>query len=220
MSDAGETEGPQPWRPGDAPLLADAKRHAPATLRNRDAILSVLREDLPDTGLVLEVASGSGEHAAYFAVAMPGLNWQPSDPDPASLASIDAWGAEATTNHLHPALMLDAASADWPLARADAILCCNMVHIAPWSAAEGLFAGAGRLLSAGAPLILYGPFIEADVPTADSNLAFDASLRDRDPAWGLREVAALDALAEAAGLHRTRRTAMPANNLMLVWRRR
>lgn len=200
-------------------MLAEAKRHAPATLRNRDAILTVLHEELPSQGLVLEVASGSGEHAAYFATAMSELGWQPSDPDPAALASIDAWGADARTDNLRPALKLDAASAEWPLARADAILCCNMVHIAPWSAAEGLFAGAGRLLPPGAPLILYGPFIEADVPTAESNLAFDVSLRERDPEWGLREVAALDVLADAAGLRRIRRNAMPANNLMLVWRR-
>lgn len=209
-----------PWQPGDAPLLADAKRHAPATLRNRDAILAVLSEELPSKGLVLEIASGSGEHAAYFAAAMPQLDWQPSDPESAALASIDAWAGEAGADNLRPALRLDAASADWPLSRADAILCCNMVHIAPWSAAEGLFTGAGRVLSPGAPLILYGPFIEADVPTAPSNLAFDASLRDRDQSWGLREITALDALATAAGLTRTRRTAMPANNLMLVWRRR
>lgn len=200
-------------------MLADAKRHAPATQRNRDAILAVLREELPASGVVLEVASGSGEHAVHFAAAMPQLDWQPSDPDPAALASIDAWATEARAANLRPALGLDAAATDWPPPHANAILCCNMVHIAPWSAAEGLFAGAGRLLPSGAPLILYGPFIEADVPTADSNLAFDASLRDRDPAWGLRAVAALDALATAAGLHRIRRTAMPANNLMLVWRR-
>ena len=208
-----------PWQPGDAPLIAEAKRHAPATLRNRDAILAVLREELPTSGLVLEVASGSGEHAVHFAAAMPQLDWQPSDPDPAALASINAWAVESGAANLRHALRLDAASADWPLRHADAMLCCNMVHIAPWSATEGLFAGAGRSLPPGAPLILYGPFIEADVPTADSNLAFDASLQDRDPAWGLRAVTALDALATAAGLHRTRRTAMPANNLMLVWRR-
>lgn len=209
-----------PWQPGDAPLIADAKRHAPATLRNREAILAVLREELPGSGLMLEVASGSGEHAVHFAAAMPQLDWQPSDPDPAALASIDAWAGDAGADNLRRALRLDAASTDWPLRHADTILCCNMVHIAPWSAAEGLFAGAGRLLPPGAPLILYGPFIESDVPTADSNLAFDTSLRERDATWGLREVAALDTLATAAGLHRTRRTAMPANNLMLVWRRR
>ena len=209
-----------PWQPGNAPMFADARRHAPATLRNRDAILAILREELPGSGLVLEVASGSGEHAAHFAAAMPQLDWQPSDPDPAALASIDAWAEDAGADNLRPALRLDAASTDWPLPRADAILCCNMVHIAPWFAAEGLFAGAGRLLPLDAPLILYGPFIEADVPTAESNLAFDVSLRERDPAWGLREVAALDTLAATAGLYRSRRIAMPANNLMLIWRRR
>jgi Protein of unknown function (DUF938) len=212
------TGAPQPWLPGEAPS-EDARRHAPATLRNRDAILAVLQSELPTTGTILEIASGSGEHIVHFAAAMPALNWHPSDPDPSALASIAAHAGQTLLANLAPPALIDAAAADWPVTRADALLCCNMVHIAPWSAAQGLFAGAGRLLLPGAPLLLYGPFIEADVPTADSNLAFDASLKDRNPEWGLRDVTALDALAQSAGLRRTHRIAMPANNLMLVWRR-
>ena len=211
--------GPQPWVPGEGEQ-ADPRRHAPATARNRDAILSVLRDVLPASGTVLEVASGSGEHIVQFAAALPALNWQPSDPDPAALASIAAWVADSGQASIAAPLHLDAATVDWPVDRADAILCCNMVHIAPWSAAVGLFAGAGRLLPAGAPLILYGPFIEDGVETAPSNLAFDESLRARNPAWGIRHVANLDALARAAGLDGPERITMPANNLMLIWRKR
>lgn len=188
-------------------------------MRNRDAILAVLHVELPATGTILEIASGSGEHIVHFAAAMTRLHWQPSDPDPSALASIAAHAHNAALPNIALPALIDAAASDWPVTRADSILCCNMVHIAPWSAAQGLFAGAGRLLPPSAPLLLYGPFIEADTPTADSNLAFDASLRDRNPDWGLREVTALDGLAQAAGLYRTRRIAMPANNLMLVWRR-
>lgn len=206
--------------PGGAEASPDARRHAPATLRNRDAILAVLAEELPVVGTVLEVASGSGEHAVHFAAALPSIRWLPSDPDADALASIHAWTKATGVANVAPALMLDAAATNWPPVEADAIFCANMVHIAPWEAAEGLFAGAGRLLDPGTPLILYGPFIEEGVPTAESNLAFDSSLKCRDPRWGLRTVAALDALAVEAGLARTRRVAMPANNLILVWRRK
>lgn len=208
---------PQPWMPGDRGE-AD-KRHAPATLRNRDAIAGVLADWLPASGTVLEVASGSGEHAVHFAAAFPHLNWQPSDPDPAGLTSIVAWRAEAGLANLAPPLMLDASAAEWPVGRADAILCINMVHISPWDATLGLFAGAVRLLAPGAPLILYGPFIEPDVPTADSNLDFDANLRARDPAWGLRDTRAVKSAAADAGLAFAERRAMPANNLMLLFHR-
>lgn len=205
-----------PWTLGDGGN--DAKRHAPATLRNRDAIVAVLAEWLPPAGTVLEVASGSGEHIVHFAAAFPHLDWQPSDPDPDALTSIAAWSAEAGLANLAPPLMLDAASPDWPPASADALLCINMVHISPWSATPGLFAGAARLLPAGAPLILYGPYVEADVPTAESNLAFDASLRARNPEWGLRDTADVKAAATTAGFALTERRAMPANNLMLLFR--
>ncbi len=208
--------GPAPWSAADGG--GEAKRHAPATLRNRDAIVAVLRETLPETGVALEIASGSGEHAVHFAQAFPAFDWQPSDPEPAALASIDAWRAEAGLTNLRSPLMLDAAAGDWPVAHVDAILCVNMIHISPWAAAEGLIAGAARLLPPGAPLYLYGPYVRADVPTAESNLAFDASLRARDPAWGLRAVEDVIALAAAHGLAFDRLIEMPANNLSLVFR--
>lgn len=196
------------------------KRHAPATGRNREPIAAVLTEELPAAGLVLEVASGTGEHAVHFARTYPHLEWQPSDPDPSARESIEAWRGEAALPNLRPAIALDAAIAAWPVERADAIVCVNMTHISPPEATVGLFGGAGRLLGAGAPLAIYGPFIEADVETAPSNLAFDADLRARDLRWGLREVNWLDALAQAHGFSRTRRVEMPANNLTLVYRRK
>ena len=206
-----------PWLPGEA-ARSENKRHAPATLRNREAIAAILAGELPPSGLVLEVASGSGEHVVYFAGQFPLLDWQPSDPDPAALASIAAWASEAGVTNVRPPLMLDAASTDWGFPRADAVLCINMAHISPWAATLGLLAGAARLLGPGQPLILYGPFIEDDVPTAPSNMDFDASLRARDPAWGLRNTRAVSAAAAEQGLELTRRAAMPANNLMLVYR--
>jgi hypothetical protein len=208
--------GPTPWSAADGG--GEAKRHAPATLRNRDAIVAVLRDKLPETGLALEIASGSGEHAVHFAQAFPALDWQPSDPEPAALASIDAWRAEAGPANLRSPLMLDAAAGDWPVAHVDAMLCINMIHISPWVATEGLMAGAARLLPAGAPLYLYGPYVRADAPTAESNLAFDASLRARNPDWGLRALEDVIALAAAHGLAFERLVEMPANNLSLVFR--
>ena len=208
---------PQPWMPGDGGG-AD-KRHAPATLRNRDAIAAVLADWLPAAGTVLEVASGSGEHAVYFAAAFPHLDWQPSDPDPAGLASIAAWRAEAELANIAPPVALDVSASAWPVQHADAIVCINMVHISPWEATLGLFAGAARLLAPGASLILYGPYTEPDVPTAASNLDFDANLRARDPAWGLRDTSAVKAAAGEAGLTFAERRTMPANNLMLRFRR-
>lgn len=213
----GEKVTPQPWMPGDG--VAADKRHAPATLRNRDAITAVLADWLPATGTVLEIASGSGEHAVHFAAAFPDLDWQPSDADPAGLTSIAAYRAEAGLANLAPPVALDAASAVWPTDHVDAILCINMVHISPWAATLGLFAGAARLLPSGAPLILYGPYVEADVSTADSNMAFDANLRERNPEWGLRDLDAVKAVAADAGLTFAERRAMSANNLMLLFRR-
>ena len=195
------------------------KRHAPAAGRNREPIAAVLTEELPRSGLVLEVASGTGEHAVHFARTFPALDWQPSDPDPDARESIAAWREEAGLPNLLPPLALDASSPDWPLDRADAVLCINMVHISPVAATEGVLAGAARLLAPGAPLIFYGPYLEAEIDPAASNLEFDASLRSRNPEWGLREVEWLDGLARAAGFGRTRRVAMPANNLTLVYRR-
>jgi SAM-dependent methyltransferase len=200
-------------------MTSDPRQHAPATLRNREPILAVLREELPDAGLVLEVASGTGEHAVHFARALPGLRWQPSDPSLDALDSIAAWReAEGSLNLLVP-LELDAARSDWPLANADAIVCINMIHISPWDATEGLMRGAARLLSAGAPLCLYGPYRRAGYPLEPSNAAFDERLRARDPRWGLRELDDVAACAAAQGLSLAKVMEMPANNLMVVFRK-
>lgn len=196
------------------------KRYAPAVARNSAPIAAVLAQELTQAGKVLEVASGTGEHAVYFARTFPMLEWQPSDQDEAALASIADWAAEAEIANLNPPVRLDAGEHDWPVSKADAVVCINMVHISPWSATEGLFAGCARLLPAGGPVILYGPYREADVPTAPSNQAFDANLRARHPRWGLRLVEDLDDLARSHGFVRTARHVMPANNLMLVYRRR
>tara|TARA_B100000029_G_scaffold126485_2_gene120162 strand:- start:833 stop:1426 length:594 start_codon:yes stop_codon:yes gene_type:complete len=195
------------------------KRHAPATARNSEPLAEVLAGELPNEGLVLEIASGTGEHAVFMARRFPALDWQPSDCATDALHSVDAWAQEAGLANLRPAIALDAAAGDWPVESADAVLCVNMVHISPWQATVGLFEGAGRVLASGAPLILYGPFLEADVDPAPSNLAFDESLKTRDPAWGLRQVGELDGLARANRLSRAARHIMPANNLVLVYRR-
>lgn len=195
------------------------KRHAPAAGRNREPIAAVLTEELPPSGLVLEVASGTGEHAVHFARTFPHLRWQPSDPDPAARDSIETWREDEGLANVLPPLDLNAADTAWPLAQAAAVLCINMAHISPISATEGLVAGAARLLGRDAPLILYGPWLEADVETAPSNLAFDADLKSRCPEWGLRQVEWLDRIAAGAGFRRTRRVAMPANNLILVYRK-
>jgi len=199
--------------------MSDPRRYAPATLRNRDAILAVLERQLPARGLVLELASGSGEHAVHFAARLPGLDFQPSDPDAASRASIDAWRESAGLANLRRALAIDAASAPWPIEAADAVLCINMVHIAPWSAACGLIAGAERILSPGGLLYLYGPFQRDGRHTAPSNEAFDRDLRARDPAWGVRAIEAVAALAAAAGFSPPLVEEMPASNLSLSFRR-
>lgn len=195
------------------------KRQAPAAARNRDPIAEVLAGVLPETGLVLEIASGSGEHAIWFAERFPGLTWQPSDPDPAALRSIAAWVAQSGLQNLRAPVTLDAADHDWPVGSADAIACINMIHISPWSATEGLMAGAARLLPAGGPLYLYGPYRRGGAHTAPSNEAFDESLRARDPAWGIRDMEAVIEAAEAAGLAFERAVAMPANNFSLILRR-
>ena len=195
----------------------DPRREAPAVARNRAVILDALRPILPPQGLLLEVASGTGEHCAYLAAALPTLDFQPTEPEPDGRASIDAWCAGLA--NVRPALALDAAAEAWPVARADAVLCINMVHIAPWAATLGLLRGAARVLQPGAPLVLYGPWIRDGVETAPSNLDFDASLRERNPAWGLRR---LEDLAAAAGADfaEPEVVAMPANNVTLVLQRR
>lgn len=196
----------------------DGRRSAPAAQRNREPIAEVLREWLPSSGLVLEIASGSGEHAVHFARLFPHLEWQPSDVHPDALESIGAWRSAAALPNLRPPLALDASAPGWPVALADAVLAFNMVHISPWRAALGLIAGAAHLLGQGAPLILYGPWFEAGVAPAPTNVAFDADLRRRDPAWGLRMVETF-AAAAAPHFHLAERRAMPANNVMLLFRR-
>ena len=199
--------------------MTDARRTAPHVARNAVPILEVLRDVLPAEGLVLEIASGSGEHVLAFARGLPNLAWQPSDPDPVALASIEAWrAAEGAPNLLAP-LRLDAAAPDWPLERADAILCINMVHISPWSATLGLLDGAARLLAPGAPLYLYGAYRRDGVPTAPSNEAFDCSLRTRNPDWGVRRLEDVAAEAERRSLALDRVIEMPANNLSVIFRR-
>ena len=193
---------------------------SPASARNREPLLDVLRRWLPPSGTVLEVASGLGEHAAWFAQALPDVTWRPTDRSAEALDILIARREAASLPNLAPPLVLDAAAPDaWPIDRADAVVCINMVHISPWEATEGLMAGAARILPAGAPLCLYGPYLEAGVETAPSNLAFDADLRRRDPAWGLRDLAAVKALATSHGLTFAERVAMPANNLCLRFRR-
>lgn len=195
------------------------KRHAPATQRNREPILEVLRPLLPDGALVLEVASGSGEHAVFFAGAMPGVVWQPTDVEPDGLASIEAYRVEAALPNLRAPLLLDAAHDAWPMERAGAVVCINMIHIAPWSACEGLVRGSARVLAEGGVLYLYGPFRIGGALPAPSNVAFDASLRARDPAWGVRELDDVTALAAVHGFAREAVVAMPANNCSVVFRR-
>lgn len=190
------------------------KRHAPATERNREPIAAILAEELPRAGSILEVASGTGEHCAWFAARFPALTWQPSDSDPDALSSIAAW-SEGLPN-VRPPLALDA-SAPFPAIDVDAILCINMVHISPWAATLGLLAGAEHLLAPGAPLILYGPYRRHGVPTAPSNEQFELWLKDKSPEFGLRHVE--DVTAAATGFALDRLVEMPANNLILVYRR-
>jgi SAM-dependent methyltransferase len=193
------------------------KRHAPASERNREPILEVLRRVLPARGLVVEIASGTGQHAVHVAAALPGITWQPTDLDPDALTSIAAWREEAGLANLRAPVALDVTAPVWPFDAADAIVCINMIHIAPWAASVALLDGAGRLLPAGGVLYTYGPY-RFDGVTAPSNEAFDRSLRERDPAWGVRDVRDLRAAAAARGLTLDEVVAMPANNHSLVFR--
>ena len=188
--------------------------YSAACERNREPILAALRDELPARGVVLEVASGTGMHAAWFAAALPGLTWQPTDREEASRRSVAAW-CEGLPN-VRPPLALDVLE-PWPVDRADAVFCANMIHIAPWEAGRALLAGAARVLSAGAPLVLYGPFVRPGVETAESNLRFDADLRARDPRWGLRSLD--DVVAAAGGFRLARVVELPANNVVVALRR-
>jgi len=193
----------------------DSRRHAPAAVRNREPILEVLSRVLPARAAVLEVASGTGEHAAFFATALPGLVWQPSEHDVEAFASIIAW-TEGLPNVRAP-LRLDAAQDPWPVTTVDAVFNANMIHIAPWEACLGLLRGAGRHLGPGGVLVLYGPYTLAGRHTAPSNAAFDDDLRRRDPSWGVRDLDAVAEAAQARGLVLRERVAMPANNQTLVF---
>jgi SAM-dependent methyltransferase len=205
MSDANQPQG--------------AKQHAPATLRNREAILSVLRLVLPPSGLVLEIASGTGEHATWIAPQLPGIAWQPTDRDPASRESIAAWTAERAAGNVLPPLVLDVCDPVWPVESAAAVFCANMIHISPWAATEGLLRGAARVLSPGGVLVLYGPFMLEHAHTAPSNASFDASLRARNPEWGVRDLGDVAEVARGHGLRLRDKIEMPANNLSVVFDR-
>ncbi len=193
--------------------------HAAATERNRDPIREVLRGVLPSAGLVLEIASGTGQHVAYLAPAFPALRWQPSDASAPHLASIAAWSAASGADNIAPPVLLDVEREPWLISHADAILNINMVHIAPWSAAEALFRGAARLLPAGGVFYMYGPFKRGGQHTAPSNQRFDERLRSEDPRWGVRDLDDIQRLAASAGFAPAEIIEMPANNLSLVFRR-
>lgn len=196
-----------------------AIRSAPAALRNREPIGDVLEKWLPDRGVVLEIASGSGEHAEYLAERFANLDWQPSDVHPDALASIAARTEQAARSNLRWPIVIDASAPQWPIECADALLSINMVHISPWTSALGLIDGAARLLPEGAPLILYGPWLKDGVPTMPSNVEFDADLKRRDPSWGLRKVEDFAAAAQKCAFELTDTQSMPANNMMLLFRK-
>src|SRR5829696_4537831 len=199
--------------------MSDAARTAPAAERNKEPILGVLRRVLPQFGLALEVASGTGQHVVHFAAALPKLTWQPSDPDPESRRSIEAWIAETELQNVLPPLALNVHDQPWPLQRADAVVCINMVHISPWQATLDLLSGAARLIGRKGVLYLYGPFRRWGAHTAPSNEVFDASLRARNPEWGVRDLDEVAELALRNGLRMVERIAMPANNLSVIFHR-
>ncbi|MFP6746847.1 MAG: DUF938 domain-containing protein [Alphaproteobacteria bacterium] len=201
---------------------ATARRQAPATERNRGPILSILRDVMPAPGIILEVASGTGQHGAWFAAAFPEHRWAPSDRDPGAHAGIDAWGHDAPAGNILPSRRLNAADGDWPVKDiADdlvAIFSANMIHIAPWEAGLGLLAGASRLLPAHGILFLYGPFLRGGRPVSENDRQFDLSLRARDPSWGLRDLDRVIEDARSNGLELSRKEDMPAGNLSLIFR--
>ena len=197
---------------------SDQRLYFPHVTRNREPILEVLRRVLPPQGLVLEIASGGGEHAAYFAQNLPGLRWQPTDANPEMFDSIAAHRAAAGVANLLAPLHLDVTSYQWPIERADAMVCCNMIHISPWAATEGLIAGAGRTLARGAPLYLYGPYKIDGRHTAPSNKDFDTRLRGQNPLWGVRDLTDVSSLAKHHGFAPAETVQMPANNLSVIFR--
>lgn len=200
-------------------MTDDHRLDAPAVARNKGPILGVLRRVLPDTGVVLEIASGTGQHVVHFARALPALDWQPSEPDAGGRRSIAAWIAAENVANVRAPIDIDVVGGDWPVDAADAVVCINMIHIAPWAATPALMAGASRLLPAGAPLVLYGPFRRDGINTAPSNARFDIDLKIRNAAWGIRDIADVTAEAEAAGLRLDEVVEMPANNFTVVFRK-
>jgi hypothetical protein len=199
--------------------MEEARLTSPSVARNREPILEALRPVLPPQGVVLEIASGSGEHAAFFAEKFPNLVFWPSDPDAAARRSIATWGLSLGLANLRAPLALDAREDDWPIDAADAILCINMIHISPWSATEGLFKGAAKILPSNAPLYLYGPYRRRGVETAQSNVEFETWLKTKDPAFGLRDLEAVAGCASRNGFLEPAVIEMPANNLSVIFRR-
>lgn len=197
----------------------NSRLSSPSALRNRGPIFDLLRQILPKSGTVLEIASGSGEHIIHFAELLPGLTWQPSDPSPQARASIEEWVKAAAVTNICPPLDIDASSQTWPIAHADAMIAINMVHISPWAATQGLLRGAGRLLPGGGALVLYGPYRREGEPLVESNAKFDADLRSSNPAWGIRLLEDVVSTAETCGLALTSVTQMPANNLCVAFTR-
>jgi cyclopropane fatty-acyl-phospholipid synthase-like methyltransferase len=198
--------------------LTDARRSSPSTARNREPILAVLKRVLGERARVLEIASGAGEHAVFFARALPHLRWQPSDPDAASRESIAAWTAHEGLANVAPPLAIDVCAADWKADGAfDAVVAINMIHIAPWAATAGLFAGAARVLGPGGVVFLYGPYRRQGEHTAPSNEAFEAWLKAQDPAFGVRDLGAVEDEAKKHGLVLREIAEMPANNLSLIF---
>ncbi len=196
------------------------RQFSEASERNKGPILDVLEQLLPEKGLVLEIGSGTGQHAAHFAPLLPGIAWQPSDQDPQFFNSIDAWAQQVGVANLLPPVVIDVTGDTWEITEAAAVFSANMIHIAPWECCLGLLAGAGRILTTGGVLVLYGPFKRDGKHTAPSNESFDESLRARDPAWGVRDLDAVADAAAGAGLDLAETVGMPANNMIAVFRRR
>ncbi len=199
--------------------LHDARRQHPAAERNSQPLLDVLQRVFPDTGLVLEIASGTGQHAAFFTGQLPGLTWQPTDLDADALPSIEAWRQDSHPDRIHAPVQLDATSTQWPVDHADAMLCVNMLQVSPWTAALGMLSGAARTLGPGAPLVIYSPLSRGGQHTSEGNADFDARLRDRNPLLGVRDADALIEAAASAGLRHEATLDMPANNTVLIFRR-
>ena len=214
-----ETSRPNTTPSSASALEPDLRLYSEPAARNRQPILDVLKTVLPTDGLVLELASGTGEHVVHFAAALPNLIFQPTDLNADARASVAAWTQARGLNNVLPPIELDAASSPWPVQRADAIVCINMIHISPWASTEGLFKSASQLLPIGGPLYLYGPYKRNGAHTAPSNVAFEASLRERNPQWGIRDIEAVTDCARRHGFQGPEIIEMPANNLSVVFRK-